>query len=548
MGIPVATISSAGKALDERYELMTVEIHRELNRIPEAKLVLLDGSVAARKFELSNQEFFALGKRIKIALRYEGDDVDIIVFDGLVVRHAVENQAEGSQLRVELKDAAFKLTRQRKSAVFREQSDDEAIKAVIDAAKLTPGKIAATTGKHDELIQYYASDWDFIVARADVQGMVVDAHLGRISVQPMALAAKGKLELAYGMGGVSELELELDGGQQWAEVGSVGWDVKELKPTAPAQADPPRIQVGKDGKLDPAEVATQLGGAQYTLFHPAALEQAELKAWADARLLRSRLAVLRGRAVVEGNASLAPLDTVTVSGVGDRFDGLALVSAVIHRLDHDGWQTELRLGLSPEWFARQPDIAEVPAGGLLPPISGLQIATVAAFEADPKGEHRIKIMLPALDDKQGFVWARVARPDAGNERGQVFWPEPQDEVVVGFLDGDPRQAIVLGALHSSAHPPPAAAGAPSDTNDKRAIVSRAGSIIAFDDQKKTISIETPGANKVLIDDEAKAITIADQHGNTITMDDKGITLKSAKDFTIDATGKVAIKGSAVDVQ
>jgi Rhs element Vgr protein len=548
VGIPVASISSAGKAMDERFELMSVEIHRELNRIPEATLVLLDGSVAARKFALSDDPFFELGKRIKIALRYEGDDADTMLFDGLVVRHAVESLAEGTQLRVELKDAAFKLTRQRKSAVFRKQSDDQIIGKLIRDAGVRVGKLATTKPAHDELVQYYASDWDFIVARADVMGMVVSVHLGAVSVQPMAPAGEPRLELAHGLGSVSELELELDAGQQWAEVAGVGWDLQKQALTAPEQADDPKIQVGKQGKLDPAAVAAALGGGQYTLLHPAALPPAELKAWADARLLRSRLALLRGRAVVPGNPKLAPLDTVTVSGVGDRFDGTALVSAVIHRVDHDGWQTELRLGLSPEWFVRQPDIAEVPAGGLLPAITGLQIATVAAFEADPLGEHRIKVKLPALDDKQGFVWARVARPDAGKERGQVFWPEPKDEVVVGFLDGDPRQAIVLGALHGKTNPPPAAAGQPSEANDTRAIVSRAGSLIAFDDKKKTITIATPGKNSVVIDDQAKAITIADQHGNTITMDDKGITLKSASDLTIDAAGKVAIKGSAVDVQ
>ena len=547
MGIAVATIKSEGKELDPTIELMSLEIHRELNRIPEAKLILLDGSVAQRKFEVSNSAFFALGKQITIALRYEGDDTDVTVFAGLVVRHAIETGADGSQLRVELKDAAFKLTRQRKSAVFRKQSDDDAIRKLIGDAGLTVGELAATSPKHDELIQYYASDCDFIVARADVQGMGVDVDLGAVSMKPIALG-EAKLALAYGLGGVSELELELDAGQQWAEMSSVGWDLQQQKLTAPEPAKQPTVPVGKAGTLDAAAVAKKLGGGAYMLLHPAVLEQPELKAWADARLLRSRFSVLRGRAVVEGDSALAPLDTVAVSGIGDRFDGKALVSAVIHRVDHDGWQTELRLGLSPEWFARQPDIAEVPAGGLLPPITSLQIATVAAFEADPKGEHRIKVKLPALDDQQGFVWARVARPDAGKDRGQVFWPEPEDEVVVGFLDGDPRQAIVLGALHSSAKPPPAVAGAPADPNDKRAIVTRAGSVIAFDDKKKSITIETPGQNHILIDDDAQAITIADQHGNTITMDSKGITLKSASDFLIDAAGKVAIKGSAVDVQ
>jgi uncharacterized protein involved in type VI secretion and phage assembly len=142
----------------------------------------------------------------------------------------------------------------------------------------------------------------------------------------------------------------------------------------------------------------------------------------------------------------------------------------------------------------------------------------------------------------------MARPDAGDQRGVVFWPEPGDEVVVGFVNGDPRQAIVLGALHGSAHAPPAAAGPPSEGNARRAIVSKAGTVIGFDDDKRSVTIETPGKNRVVIDDAARSITLADQHGNQITLDARGITLKSAGDLHLDASGDVVIKGSAVDVQ
>ena len=46
---------------------------------------------------------------------------------------------------------------------------------------------ATTKPKHTELIQYYATDWDFIVSRADAQGLVIDAHRGKISVKPMVV-------------------------------------------------------------------------------------------------------------------------------------------------------------------------------------------------------------------------------------------------------------------------------------------------------------------------------------------------------------------------
>ena len=187
---------------------------------------------------------------------------------------------------------------------------------------------------------------------------------------------------------------------------------------------------------------------------------------------------------------------------------------------------------------------------------------VAPFEADPLGEHRIKVQLPALPSDQGVVWARFMHPDAGKERGFVFWPEAGDEVVVGFLGGDPGQPIVLGALHGKPTLPDHLA--PSDTNDMRVIASRGGSFIRFDDKKNQIVLSTPAGATVTLDDDKKTIVLADQNGNGIELNDKGITITSAKDLTItsandltitsakdltlEASGKVVIKGTAVDVQ
>jgi uncharacterized protein involved in type VI secretion and phage assembly len=130
----------------------------------------------------------------------------------------------------------------------------------------------------------------------------------------------------------------------------------------------------------------------------------------------------------------------------------------------------------------------------------------------------------------------------------VFWPEKDDEVVVGFLNGDPRQAIVLGALHGSKNPPPEAAGPPSKDNTRRAIVSKAKSILSFDDDKKSVTIKTPGNNQLVLDDDKQAITLTDQHGNKITLDGDGITIKSAsgKAITIETDAKLAMKGKVVD--
>ncbi|MCA9635943.1 MAG: Rhs element Vgr protein, partial [Myxococcales bacterium] len=78
-----ATIKSEGKVMAAEVELLSIEVRRALDRIPEARLVVLDGSVATGDFPISNSAFFAIGKRIEILLRY-GDDADARIFAGLV--------------------------------------------------------------------------------------------------------------------------------------------------------------------------------------------------------------------------------------------------------------------------------------------------------------------------------------------------------------------------------------------------------------------------------------------------------------------------------
>jgi hypothetical protein len=75
--------------------------------------------------------------------------------------------------------------------------------------------------------------------------------------------------------------------------------------------------------------------------------------------------------------------------------------------------------------------------------------------------------------------------------------------------------------------------------------------VSFDDDKKVITIETPGANKITLSDDAKSIEIIDQNLNKVTMDPSGMGLDSQKDITIksrgniilDAAGKIDIKAN-----
>lgn len=540
-----ATILSEGAPMDPTYEVLSIEITREVSRIPTARLLVLDGRVAEQEFTVSNADFFEPGKEIEIQLRHE-DEEDAPVFKGLVVRHGVESNGHGSMLQVDIKDAAVKLTHPRKSFVHRDKTDDTIIGEIIEAAGLTKGTVEAMQPEHPELVQYYCTDWDFVVSRADVQGLVVVSDDGTVDVAKADPSAAPKRTIEWGLDEVYRFEITVDGTHQPGTVESVGWDLPNQAPTEPSTAA--AVEIGQ-GNLDPAGIATSLGYDTCRLTHPVPVDAAELQAWADARMTKSRLSMIRGTLAIEGTAELKPLDVVEIAGIGDRFNGNAVVTGVRHRVDRDGWLMDLQFGLSPAWFSREDDITDTPAAGLLPAVSGLQIGKVAAFEEDPDGEFRVKVIVPGIDSTEGALWARLVTPDAGLERGYFFRPEPDDEVVVGFLNDDPRQPIVLGAMYSSTNTPHESVATLSEDNVNKAIVTKKGTTIGFaDTDTPSVFIQTPAENKVLIDDESESIVLSDQHGNSITMDSNGITITSAADFKIDASGNVEIAGSQVDVK
>lgn len=545
MSLVTATILSAGKTMDPSYQLLAVDVVKEANRIPYATLTLLDGDAAQRTFAISDDRFFEPGKSVEIKLRYEGDGKETSVFKGLVVKQVVEASERGSLLTVELKDTALKMTHTRNSAVYLQKADSDIFKELIRKYSLKKGIVDATQPAHPEIVQYHCTDWDFLLSRADLYGMLVIAEDGKISAQKIAIQGNPAHTFDFGISEIYRFEIEVDGSHQYATAESVAWDAQKQKLTqATSQAKAFRLT---PGNLKAETVAKALGGKVQALSSVVPLTQQALQAWADGAIIKNSLSMIRGSITVPGNGKIKRMDVIKLDGIGKRFNGNTLVTGVRHRVDQGGWQTDVQFGLSAEPYSSKPDVMDKSAAGQLPGVNGLQIGLVTAID-DPNKESRIKVMLPSIDDQKGEVWARMAVPDGGNKRGLLFRPEPGDEVVVGFFNDDPRQAVILGSLYGAKNAPPD--DLPLDNkNLKKGFVSRAGTSLAFvDEDAPSVYLQTPAANKVLLNDKDKTIQITDQHGNSILMDQNGITIKSAKDIKLEATGNVEIKGVKVDVK
>ncbi len=532
--LPTFTILSDGEEVSSALQVVSVAVMKAVNRIAFATLLIADGDSAQSDFPLSNSEAFIPGKEITIRAGYHSDETDI--FRGVVIRHGIKvRHGKPGLLEVFCKDAAVKMTVTRHSAAFADMTDSDIISEIIGRYGLT-AEVGTTSVEHKEMVQFYCSDWDFLVTRAEANGMLVLVDDGKISVKTPDVAQDPKLSLLYGAT-MLEFEAEMDARQQFSGVKSSAWDTANQEWVEQEAADP---GVREAGNLDGATLAA-VTGEMPLLRHSGRVASEELSAWANAALLRSRLGKIIGRVRCQGFADLKPGDVLELKGVGERFSGPVLVTAIRHAITAKNWESDIQFGLSPEWFSRQVDIIDRPAGGLLPAVNGLQIGVVTQLQDDPEGEHRVLVRLPVVDPQGDGLWARVATLDAGENRGTFFRPEIGDEVVLGFLNDDPRDPVVLGSLHSSAKPAPLDA---SDENPEKGVITRSGMKMIFNDEVVSLKIETPNGNVLTLSEENGGILLQDENGNKMELNASGITIESAADLTLKASGEVKMEGGA----
>ena len=86
-------------------------------------------------------------------------------------------------------------------------------------------------------------------------------------------------------------------------------------------------------------------------------------------------------------------------------------------------------------------------------------------------------------------------------------------------------------------------------NNQRILVTKEQLKLSFNDQDKSICLETPGNNRIiLIDQEEGAIHITDKNNNKFTMNSDGIQISSDQDIAITAKGNITLQGKQVDVK
>jgi len=528
-------IKANGTDVDDRYDIISVTVDYTLNRIPGARIVIRDGSAASESFSVSAGTDFAPGVKIQILVGYH--EKNTAVFSGLVIKSSIQQHRGGhSSLTITCRDAAVAMTIGRRSACYTSTTDGDVMSSLITRHGLS-ASVSSTSDQLEEITQFTATDWDFLLARAEANGMVVQIADGKVTVQPPALSADPVLGVTYGID-ILEVSLEEDVRTQLSSVACASWDPSTQALVTSSDTIQDNNPLGGDKSSTLAQVT---GSDPYALNTTTPLTSATLKIWGDAQLLKSSLAKIRGTVRFQGSATVKPGETLSLSGLGERFDGNAYVSAVTQEIIDGNWTTLITVGLDPAWFAARPDVSAPPAYALLPGVQGLQLGTVKQIDQDPANQFRVLVQVPIVDNTGKGIWARLARPYATKNAGSFFYPEIGDEVVLAFLDDDPRFPVIMGSLFSSSRPPPLT---PDAKNSQKAIITNAQLKVLFDEEKKIITLITPGNNSIVISDDAKAITLTDQSSNSVKLSTDGITLTSASDILIKAAQNITLQAQA----
>lgn len=531
-------IKVGGTQIESSYKLFRIQIFKEVNKLSRATISIMGGDPKENNFDESEESIFATGSEVEISLGYEQSN--ILVFKGIISKHALQikkgfqTSATNNLLIIECVDKAVKLTNTYTTEIYEDKLDSDIITMLISNAPGVTKTVSFTSVINDFLPKYNCNDWDFIIQRAEANGMIVLNSDNVITVtEPKPLLTIPELTLTYG-NGMIDFHAEVDATTQYSTFDIISYDPFNEEAVSSVSQEPSLVD---QGNLEGLTISKDVSPSKNELSISSILTSSEAKNIADAYLMKSRLSRLVGKICVKGINNIDIGSIVTLVGFGARFSGMAYVTYLSHEFQGGSFKTWIGFGMryNPIENKNKIDISKYTSK-----IEGLHIGKVTKIDADPNDELRIQVNIPTLKATGDGLWAKLATLYAGEEAGSFFIPEVDSQVVVSFLSNDSRYPVILGSLYTKTTKPYKTI---DPENQFKAILSKEKLTLEFDDVEKIITVKSSDDNYIKIKETDKEIEITDINKNTILTSADGIKLDSAKDITIEAKGKITLKGS-----
>jgi hypothetical protein len=545
---PIIRLGGSQLTWELAAHLLDVSVERGLRRPSRAEITIEDPGFRLLTDQAAT---FAPGTDVTVGFP-SPDGAEKTVFSGTVTGLRVSCPSDGdyhTAVTIVAQDAAYGLSTVGKAASTANAGLADALRAALSAhlsGTISIGGLPA--GTRDSVI-VACSPYDLleqVCERYGVEWWVEPAdkslNVGATPSAPTAVA----LDLGEDL-------LDLDFHTNATATGTVsmrGWD-----PAAKQHISGQNSVTGATSRT-PALLTGSNGFAQADSSHEyqtralSVTDSADLTAQASAQAARfahsGTVLTARTAQLLPG---IAPRNDLVLAGAGP-LSGTHPVVAVRHDWGQVTGTTivagDRALGAIPirtplaDRAAYSPPLAPIPPqtiGGTVGLLPGL-----VTDINDPKSWGRVKVKLPTLGENVLTGWARTVLPAAGPGRGLVVPHRVDDEVLVGFEEGDLQRPVVLGALHNGKDTTPVAtSGRAEDLS--AGLTSANGHLLVLTD---ATSKDANGV-KVQHADGHQVLLSGDQ---VLIKAEQGTPLKlqaGQASITLDAQGNVAIKGVTVTI-
>ena len=430
--------------------------------------------------------------------------------------------------------------------IVKTVTDSQIVTSIASQYGLIPDA-GFTSVKYNYVMQYNQSDWDFLWTRAELLGyqVYVDGRTLHFVDSSKKRHLKGPDDLIWGRN-LIKFEPRIATAGTVQKVETVGWDPDQKKSISGDSG----MKISNDfvdtieskiGSVAALKMGLSLS-PEDTILEPVMRSTDQAKAAAKSRASSRESQFVRASGeVIIGDPFLLAGSEVVIQNVGGRFTGKYYVTEARHIWRQGDYKVRFQVSGKNPYTLRHMLLGNDHSQKK---ISGVVIGIVTNL-SDPENLGRIKVKFPWLPKYQfaelESSWARVAVPGGGKDRGIIFMPEIDDEVLVSFEQGDVNYPYIVGVLWNKKDKPPSPYGlAPSKQKvDTRIVRSRSGHMIILDDtqgSEKVTIVDKTGKNSIEIDSKTNAMSIKAEGDLTIEAGGK-FTIKSKQDLTLDSMAK-----------
>jgi phage baseplate assembly protein gpV len=520
-------INGENKGLDSL--LTEGKVHFELNKIPFAKFTF---TCAEEDFNQNgNSPLQSLNRaqgtapiEIEVKIAVENDMKTL--FKGVIKSLDLEHENCNVVAKIECKDVALRLSQSSTEEDNNNQTFGDRLTAFTNNLEVSDNLIGQSWSEEQITHNNTAVPWDYLIGFLDSIGMLVSLRNAVLTGIDIVNPKTTAVYVAENGINVFAFTGRVDPERRKSLVTIQHWDIENQTVNT--------VTSSQDASENPHTVRIDQTN----------LQRETVQRIADTIVAKSKIASVTGTVTTFGNLTAKAGDYIGFSKVNPEIDKeTSLISVEEHLISNGCWKTVYSYGLESERSFTENTTTGVNNAhaqvGQSNTVNGLLIGIVTQIVEDPNNQFRIKVRIPMLSQNGEGVWARLATTHAANEMGSYFVPNVDDEVVLGCLGNNPDTPIILGSLYSSTRAMPFAI---TEDNYVRGFVTKEGTKILMDDEKKSIEVSTKKGNKLMISDDLKGFVLEDENKNKITMNDQGITIESCKDLNLKAKSNIKIEG------